>query len=267
MVKRSSPSLVLERSPLVYFVAQVRFAAILQMSDKVPAVQEALRRTAFPVFKHAVVQAFKFDAQGAFNVELRPLWHFENIDSTAGIVLSNDFASYQATKYDRFETTLPQFIDALRVIDEAVDIRVLQRCGIRYVDVVHPEGDQTFETYLGREVMGLSGKIEDVVPVNQSSVFTGTSECGGTLVVKFVTNEAPNVLPPDLMPITLDVRLPINSGDRIGTLDFDHFLERQEAFSVERAEEILDGLHDASSRAFKACVTSEALRLWGQRDA
>jgi uncharacterized protein (TIGR04255 family) len=264
-VLKRSPSLILEHAPLVYFIAQIRFAEILTIGEHVPAIQDALRHSGFPVFKQAVIKGIKLDAGGMIKLDEREIWHFENVETTAGIVLARDFVTLQTTTYDRFATTLPPFIGAVKKIHQAVEINVLQRCGLRYVDVVHPKLGESFATYLRPEIIGISSSIDGVSPRIQSSSFTGASECG-TLTVRFGTGYAPNVMPADLLPITLKLSHPFNEGDPIGTLDLDHYVERQETFSPERAEGILGELHDACSRAFLTCVTPAALQRWGQRD-
>jgi uncharacterized protein (TIGR04255 family) len=193
-------------------------------------------------------------------------WHFNNIDGTAGVVLARDAVTFRSTSYTRYEETIPIFERALQHIHDVVDISALTRCGLRYVDVVHPEEGQTFATYLRREIMGLAESEIKVQMLSQASQFTGKSPYG-TLVVKFATGESPNYLPLDLAPLALDVKLPMPSGEKIGTLDFDHFADRQEPFTVKSAVALLGELHDAIDQAFKACATVEALQLWGQRNA
>jgi len=266
VVKRSARPLVLERSPLIYFIAQVRFADILALEQHIPAIQDQLRQSGLPIFRNITMQGLRMDPSGTATLENRKLWHFENVAATSGVVLTHDSVALHTTTYDRFETTLPPFIEALSKIHAIIGINVLQRCGLRYVDVVHPEKRQTFQTYLRPEIIGLSGADFGVTPTLQSSVFSGTTECG-TLVVKFATGIFPHVMPPDLMPVSLKINGPIEAGAAVGTLDFDHYAEIQQDFTVSRAQEMLEQLHDANSRAFRACVTAKAFELWGQRDA
>jgi uncharacterized protein (TIGR04255 family) len=265
VAKRTYPPLYLEHSPLIYFIAQVRFAEILSLSQHVPAIQDQLRRIGLPLFKQAAIQSVNVEIGHAPTLETREIWFFESLDSTEGVIVTRDSVSFQTTKYRTYETTIPRFIDALSRIHELVRIDVLQRCGLRYVDVVNPQGRDSLTKYLNPEILGLSGTDFGVSPNVQSSTFSGASECG-TLVVKFSTETFPAVMPPDLVSVTLPVDMPIESGSKVGVLDFDHYLQTKEAFSIGRAVETLNALHDAIDRAFRSCVTETALSRWGKRD-
>jgi len=264
VVKRTLKPLVLDRAPLIYFLAQVRFGDILAMADHVTAIQDALRRCGYPVFRSALVQALNLD-KGFPAVEQREIWNFENVERTRGIVLTRDSVGFQTTNYERYESTMPELIGALSKIHDILDLSALLRCGLRYVNAVHPNAGEEFETYLRPEIMGLSSRIPDVTTVLQSSAFQGQSEAG-ILMVRFATSQSPQVLPPDLVPNNLPINTTIPSGEPIGTLDIDHFTQIQDLFSVAKAESVLDDLHDACSRAFAACLTPDALSLWGQRN-
>lgn len=266
VIKRSQPAWVLERSPLVFFLAQVRFAEILSMAQHVPAVQEGLRKAGFPLLQRSIVKSFTVGPGGMPTLEDRELWHFKNIEQTRAITLTRDSVSFQTTDYKTYDAIAPLFDHALEQIHKVVEINVLQRCGLRYLDVVNPAAGEDFLAYLRPEILGLYAQATfGVEPEVQSSFFRAKTECG-TLVVKFTTTEAPNILPADLMPAILDLRMQIPARTKIGTLDFDHFTAQQSPFSLERASALLGDLHDAITRALAACVTPDAFKLWGKRD-
>lgn len=264
MVIRSTAPTRLERAPLIYFIAQVRFADILALERHVPAIQDELRKSGWPMFRNSVVQGLRLDQNGVAAFDNRQIWHFENVDATSGIVLTQDSVALHTTTYDCFGTMLPPFTKALARIHAILGIDVLQRCGLRYVDVIHPGAGESFLTYLKPEIVGLSGADFGVTPQMQSSAFSGMTE-SGTLVVRFATNAFPNVMPPDLMPVGLKLNIPLGEGESVGTLDFDHYAELKESFVLGRAQATLEQLHDGISRAFVACVTPKAFELWGEQ--
>lgn len=269
-VDRTLPALVLDRSPLLYFLAQVRFTAILEMEKKISAVQERLRKMGYVHF--ATSQAFNVTVtpNAAPKVESVPLWSFTTGDRASGIVVSNEFFTYQCVDYGRYEETLPKIIEALRAVHEVAEIGYFERLGLRYLDVVIPDraNGESFATYLKNELIGISGAAIKVETLHHNTVFVGRTEMNGTLVVRFTTVNGPNVLPADLAGAPLELRrFDIEPNDRVGVLDFDHYVESGDAFSVDEAQRILGGLHDAINRAFINCVTPTALTIWGKHDA
>ncbi len=250
----------------MYFLAQVRFADILALRDRLPAVQDKLRHSGFPVFNRAIVKVVNVKIGSQMpEIEDREVWHFNNIDADHGIVLSRDFVTLHSTRYQQFELMLELFQTALEKIHSVAQIDVFQRCGLRYVNAISPAPGQDYGTYLRPGVIGISSIMTDVEPIAQNIMFAGKTNCG-TLVVRFVTGASPNIMPPDLVPLTLNLPAVIPAGTPVGTLDLDHFTERQEVFSVEQTLQQLVALHDGCWDAFNSCVTADGLRHWGKRD-
>lgn len=265
MIERSLPRTVFERAPLLYFIAQVRFGAVLQMRDHVPSIQEALRKAGYPVFGHAIQHTITIDS-GRPSVQEVDLFNFVSADNASGVILTTDFVGYHTVKYETFDVELPRIAEAIRIVDDVADLGVIERCGLRYVDVVCPEPPKDLSSYLTPSALGWQSEEFGVKPEVFTSMFQGQSE-RGTLVVKFATGRAPGVMPPDLAPPALDIpveRWP--AGAEIGTLDFDHFVQMREKFDVEKATETLGDLHDAIARAFNRAITQTARELWGEHD-
>jgi len=266
VIPRSLPPTVFERAPLLYFIAQVRFGAVLQMREHVPAIQEALRKAGYPVFQHAIQPTITVES-GLPKLESVDLFNFLSADNSSGVILTTEFVSYQTVKYQTFDTEIPKIREAVQTVNDAADLHVIERCGLRYVDVVCPEGPNDLAAYLTPSALGWQSEEFGVKPEVYSSVFQGRSELG-TLVVKFATGTAPGVMPPDLAPSSLTIpaeKWP--AGAEIMTLDFDHFVQMREEFDVDKAMETLGGLHDAIARAFDHAITPTARELWGEHRA
>ena len=268
MVKRTLPPLVLDRSPLIYFLAQVRFSPILAMSDQISHIQERLRRLGYPHFSRTDTFNLTFiAAPAAPKIEEKALWTFSTADRKEGIIVSNDFVTFQAVEYQRYEDALPKVIEALKAVNDVAQIGLFDRIGLRYLDVITPnwESGEKFNTYLQPEMIGISGKAIGVETLMHSTAYVGKTELNGTLVVRFTTNLAPNVLPADLASGNLEIpNLGVEDGTKIGILDFDHYVEFSEPFSIAVAQTKLGDLHDAIARAFNECATDEARELWGK---
>jgi uncharacterized protein (TIGR04255 family) len=269
-VRRTLPPLVLDRSPLVYFLAQVRFSPILAMIDHVNHVQERLRKIGYPHFSRVDTFNVAFTPPTPPSVEKKELWTFSAADRKTGITISNNFVSFQAVDYQRYEDSLPKIIEALKAVDDVAQIGLFERVGLRYLDVIAPNwgSGESFSTYLRPEMIGISGAAINVETLMHNTAYVGRTELGGTLVVRFTTSEAPNVLPADLAGANLEIpKLGVRDGIRIGILDFDHYVESSERFSVALAQTTLSELHDAIARAFNECATDKARELWGKHEA
>ena len=264
-IDRTLPALVLGRSPLVYFLAQVRFSPILSMGDHIAAVQDRFRGIGYPVFEQQEAQTVTITPQGPV-IEKVTLWHFKDVAQTSSVALAQNFVSFQTFKYKRYEEEFPRIREVLDAVHSLVKFDVFERCGIRYLNVIHPDSNegQTYQTFLQPEIIGLNGESFDVTNVMNSSVFVGTTTIG-TLVVKFSTSKSPAILPLDLMGSALHFETDIPQGDAIGILDFDHFIENRGPFNVQQTEQYLAQLHDAISLVFSKCTTDEALELWGKK--
>lgn len=236
------------------------------MADHVKAIQDRLRAIGFPVFSQLETQTVTVSQSGP-TIEKLSLWHFRDVADRTGIVLASNFVSFQTLEYARYEEELPRVLQVLEVVHDIVKIDVLERCGLRYLDVIHPDGTagETYQTYLLPEIVGLRGEAIGVTPLLSNSVFAGKTELG-TLVVKFSTSRSPQILPLDLAVPPLALKTHIADGEAIGILDFDHFLDIQEPFVLTNVENYLAELHDAIARAFNGCTTETARELWGKRD-
>lgn len=270
VVKRTLPPLVLDRSPLVYFLAQVRFSPILAMIDHINSIQERLRKLGYPHFFRTDTFNIVFTSPTAPTIEKKELWTFSTADRKEGIIVSNDFVSFQTVEYQRYEDALPKVIEALKTVDDVAQIGLFDRVGLRYLDAITPDwdGGEKFSTYLQPEIIGISGAAIGVETQMHSTVYVGRTELNGTLVVRFTTSQAPNVLPADLANANLEIpKLGVENGTRIGILDFDHYVESNDSFSIEVAQRTLSDLHDAIARAFYECATDKARELWEKHEA
>ncbi|MDQ2664225.1 MAG: TIGR04255 family protein [Candidatus Eremiobacteraeota bacterium] len=266
-IQRSLDPLVLDKSPLVYFLAQVRFSPILAMADHVSTIQEHVRKLGYPLYAEIEAHNVIFAPPAPPKIENNSLWTFFAADRQTGIVLANNYVAYQAVRYTTYEETLPKIIEVLQAVHGVAGISLFERVGLRYVDVVTPNWDagEKFATYLDLAVIGISGPKIGAKTLHHSTIYFGQTELG-TIVIRFTTNDAPNILPPDVAVASLELpKVSVPDGQRIGTLDFDHYLECKEPFSIARSQSLLADLHDAIARAFNECATDKARELWGKK--
>lgn len=255
---RTLPALKLERSPLVFVLAQLRFSAVLQLERFVPEIQERVRHKGFPLFAQLQSRGVRIGPKTEFFSNTR--YAFMNKDQSAAVILAPDFVVLETNKYDVFERFVGEFENVLSIIGDVAKPAVAERLGLRYVDLMR--GD-----YTKNVVPGLAGL--PLAPLGVKSVqarleFVGSAP-QGNFIIRLHQVEG-RFLPPDLDPIPLrytDLEVP--PGEVVSLLDLDSFDLEQRDFEPRALVTKMWQLHDFTDRAFRSCVTTDALKAWGAR--
>ncbi len=250
----------LAKSPLVYVVAQVRIGAVLKMADYVPDIQERMRRADYSLFRPSEVRELEF-GPGQTKETVASHWAFDRIDRTSGFSIQAGAVTFHTTAYDTHETFLSDLENGLKIVQDVVGIGAMERLGLRYVDAFQASHGHDLTDYLKEGLRGVS--LNDIGARHQGS-FTHLvmdTEVGGRLVVR--VGLTPNgALPANLMPKDLSLAKTFAPTKPLGILDYDHFIEIAEPFSVARAMERFDALHDIVKSAFLKTVSDFALEDW-----
>jgi len=91
--------------------------------------------------------------------------------------------------------------------------------------------------------------------------FVTDTDVGGRLVVRIGLN-TDGVLPPNLIPTDLVLDKTFDRQRPLGILDYDHFIEKPGAFSVEHAIARFKALHGIVADAFRGTISDFALEDW-----
>src|SRR5882762_2482103 len=258
-VKRSNPPLHLSRTPLIYVVAQVRFSAVMAMEKYVPEIQEKLRLK-YPWFQRSKIQEIMFQAQGTPSVSFSDRYEFLQRDKRTGVVLISNSVALHTNKYTNYEAFEEEFADALSAIHNSVGIGLVERIGLRYVDLVRLGPDEKWSDYIKPGLLGLDVETVGVTPLTSQSAWLGKTQVG-TLAFRYTQSESP--IPPDLMPVSLQYEGDLLRSKEVGTiLDIDHYSEATRDFELEGVIGAIGDLHDNVDRAFRSAVTPAALRKW-----
>ena len=259
VLKRSRPPLHLSRTPLIYVVTQVRFSPVMSIEKYIPDIQEKLRHK-YPWFNQSKVQEFVFQAQGPPNVTFSDRYEFLQGDKRTGVVLMSNSAALHTNKYSNYEVFQEEFAECLSVIHENVGIGFVERIGLRYVDLVKLDPNETWADYINPGLLGLDAATVGVEQWSSQFRCIGKTEAG-TLSVRYSQSKQP--LPPDLMPVTLHYEKEPLEPKEVGTiLDFDHYSEQTRDFQVEAVVSAIGELHDNLDQAFRSAVTRAALKKW-----
>lgn len=260
----------LSKQPLVLVLGQVRFSPIRQMCDYIPVIQEEFRRHGFPLERAGKVQQLVFGPGGGVpQVVEQQRWEYTTKDETSSILVTQDSVVLQSTAYEKFERFAEKLLHAARTVlvkTEHDQLGVVQRVGLRYIDVVQPREGEGFRFYLRP---GFHGVADEVFQQNthrlhvESRGKTSVGKETGTMVVRIVQNDQGFSLPPDLVGAAPKHTPRSKPSELITLIDMDHFIEGNfdpdADWVVARAYE----LHDHLVETFHDHVVTEAaIEVW-----
>ena len=262
-MKRTKSPLHLSRSPLVVVVTEARFSAVMAIEKFVPDIQEQLRHKGFPRFVKNQIQEILVQQNAAPKVNVTDRFEFQNKEQSVGIVLTSNSVAVHTSRYTSFEDFEGIFATVLIVVNRVLQLSLLERVGLRYIDVVrvNQNAGEKLTDYLKPGLLGLDPekiRAKDWIGRLEQS---GRTECG-KLVVKCLQHN--QILPPDLSPSSLSYGMTLQQGEIVTLLDFDHFADKSDEFETKYVVAAIGELHDALDLAFREAVTDEALIRWGK---
>ena len=267
-MERSRPALILRKSPLVYVVAQVRFSAVESIPKYIPAIQDEFRKQ-FPRFTKGEVRNVRISPAAPPEIFAVPRFEFQNKERTCGIVVQPESVAVHVSRYSSFDFFCSSLQYALDTVHSVVTLGLIDRIGLRYVDVVRPSEGEELGQYLHPGLLGLNDADVGVRRSIRMSVFQGETEAG-TLLFRLAQRNDGGFLPPDVEPSPLSHEQPdVQPGEIVTLLDFDHFREFTKEpldFSTDIVLRHLGRLHDNTDLAFRAAVTEHALSAWGAEE-
>jgi len=258
----------LSQQPLVLVLGQVRFSPVRKMADYIPAIQEDFRRHGFPIERAGKIQQLTITPAGVQSSE-QERWEYRTRDERWSITVLQDSVVLQTTAYERFEDFADRFERALWTVlgnTEQDQLGIVQRVGLRYIDLVRPRVGEDHRAYLRP---GLHGIADEVFTVGSHRVHvecvgrTAVGAVAGTLIVRVAQNDQGFDLPPDLVGAAPPHEIRARAGELVTLIDMDHFVEGNfdpdAAWAVARAYE----MHDHLIETFhQHVVTEHAVEAW-----
>jgi uncharacterized protein (TIGR04255 family) len=270
-VERKCRYVPLSKQPLVLVLGQVRFSPIRQMADYIPAIQEEFRRHGFPLERAGKVQQLIFGPSGGVPVQVveQQRWEYRTKDETWTVLVVEDSVVLQTTAYGKFEDFADKLLQAVQTVlakTEHDQLGVVQRVGLRYVDIVHPREGEDFRLYLRRGFHGVADQVFKAGTHRLHIESTGKTSVGGvdgTMVVRVVQNDQGFSLPPDLLGAAPKHSPRAKSGELITLVDMDHYIEGKFDPNAEWVVAKAYEMHDHLVETFHDhVVTKEAIEVW-----
>ncbi|UIF88420.1 TIGR04255 family protein [Cupriavidus sp. UYPR2.512] len=255
------------KNPPVYFtLAQVRFNALLKLSEYLPSIQDGLRRTGFPAFSthsNVVLQFSVQEGQAVPQPVPQVQYLFANVEQTHSFVLSPESLTFQSTNYGTYESFSGAFLKGLSLVHDLVNLDFTERVGLRYLDHVFPKHGDPLERYLAPQVQGLGDSLGGQALHTFVEMFNAVGDT--RLRARVLTQDGSLAFPPDLLPHGMIVQPRFSQArGKHAILDTDGFIEGRKLFSLEGVGNSLGAIHDVIGAAFRRIITPHALAVWDE---
>jgi len=242
-------------------LAQVRISPIAKMSDYIADVQERLRQNGFPRFDESTTNEILLQPGMQPQMREHPRWDFLNKERSTGIVVTQNAVVLHTNSYDTFDHFAKALRLALDVVREVATPELVERLGLRYVDLIRPSSDESWTAYLQDGFHGLRPEEIGMQQASQRHDIVGTTAIG-KLVVRCVQSMGA-FLPPDLLPSTLDYsKVQVPNDELVTLLDLDHYSEESRDFDVEQVMTTMWNLHENLDLVFRQATTEYAKKKW-----
>lgn len=257
MAKFNGP---LSNPPIVYGLCQIQFATVGSVEAGIQAIHEPLRGD-YPHRSPEDVSELQLSQHGvtAAPIQYRR-WSMIDRPKTSGFILSPTALIYHTTAYRTFEYFLGQTLRGLRGVVEHLRPAVIDRIGLRFVDLIEAEAG-TIDRYIERPLHGFEPNVEGFELQVQQQVIRGRTR-QGELVFRISRARHSAPLPADLLPVSLKLREPAKDEESI-FIDIDHFRANADADpDPEVLGKLILDLQGPMSTLFKDAVTEHAIKVW-----
>lgn len=271
------PATRLPRAPLVHVLAQVVFPAPPAWMDAIPQLQRELYALGYlRMHEHTVVEVSVDLGDGSTppvqKQRLLMRYEFADRDQRTAFVLTASSFVMHTTDYQTFDRFLAEFVRGLDVLHAATGVPVVDRIGLRYVDLIQLQASESFGFYVHPGLLGYPFRANAGLGGTKVGFATGSvAETPlGALAVRSTVVPPGQFAPPDLELGNLQPPTWVELDKPGLALDFDHFTlfgaphtAAKMDFDAGRIAAHLTGLHTNVRAAFEGIVTEDAVAYWG----
>lgn len=251
----------LARSPLVLVLVQARFPKRPFPEAELDVFRSECETLGYPLSYEGVVQTIGIGTSES-PLGNMPRWDFLDRSRRWNIVLTQEFLLLQTSEYSSFETFLPRWTSILDAARKILGIPLIDRLGLRYVDLVQPTGAERVADYVVPALAGYEPDPESGFHRERHVAATVLRTDKGHMLVR--VSPATSPFPPDMDSVHLTGLKTPTPGAVF--LDFDHASTDVIDFDPSTITEATTGLHDAHDLLFRKITTPHAMAVWGQED-
>lgn len=252
----------LARSPLVLVLVQVRFPKRLFQEAELEGFRKECDALGYPLFHEGLFQAFGIGGNGEERTK-RSRWDLLDRFKCWNIVLTQDFLLLQTTKYVGFADFLDRWRAILDAAHRELGVALIERLGLRYVDLVQPSPGERISDYVDSGFAGYEPGRGSIFTREQHVAATVLRSDKGQMLVRVLP--ALSHFPPDMDSLHLNGLREPTPGAVF--LDFDHSSTDVLDFDPALVATATTGLHDAHDQLFQTITTSHAMTVWGREDS
>lgn len=251
----------LHNAPVVYVLAQIRFSAVLKMAEYVPAIQEELRPN-YPRYENQQIATIEIGSPGASATPtIANRWVFKDKDQQFGFILEQSAMVFHTSNYVDFPDFRDRLLEGVTIVQKIVNIPLIERVGLRYIDLITPADDEAIDRYVKPELLGFSLTDLGLKTEMNQQLISGKTKTG-QLLVRFTKARHTSPLPLDLSPTALQLKRVPKSTKESAIMDTDHFAEKSIDFDVGQLTKLIGELQSPIGSVFKAAITDYAVEQW-----
>ncbi len=243
-------------APLVRVIAQVRYpiVASIEKQEFIAAFQEAIRED-YPVLRAEQGQTVVLGPQGVIDARSNAVWRFQEVNGAWTVTLAPNFLALETRRYTDRAEFLQRLRSVLQALKENVNLEVVDRLGIRYVDQVSGENLQDLHELVRPEVAGiLSTPLKEQVQHTIAENVFNLPQEEGQVTARWGRVPAQVTLDPAVIDV-LD--------EPSWLLDIDAFREETQPCDVDAITDQAESLAERIYSIFRWCVTEEFLVRYG----
>lgn len=261
----------MSNAPVYYALAQAQFNPVAAIAKYVDEVQDLLRLDGYTLFEpqqvaHLQLAASSGQAATEPQVAHTTSWLITKGDRSSGFILNAASITFHTTHYETSSEFIPELLRGLKAVHEVVGLEHVSRLGLRYLDAVLPQPDETIDQYLADGLHGIKFGAPQRYALNESVFETESTPLlsKGTLIARVHRMNSPLGYPPDLVPSGLMAmpKFEIKETRPHAVIDTDHFVEGRMSLDFEKIGEQLSDLHATTKLVFDAMVTDYARAVW-----
>jgi uncharacterized protein (TIGR04255 family) len=257
----SRPQIHLDHAPLVLVLAQARFSFRPDLDAHVPAFRQACEKLGYPLFRPGRIRTLNIGGSGPLEASDAPRWDFLDKSQCWNAVLAPEFLLLQTTRYTDFKEFLGRWKDLLEAA-KVLSIPVVERLGLRYVDLVRPAPGERLSEYLRPALAGWDPREGSNLRRTNHLAITAFDSTVGQMLVR--VQPATTQVPPDLESPHLKGLTQPAPGDAF--VDFDHSSSDPVDFEPGIVAKTTRALHDVHDDLFLEVITEKAKSVWGWRE-
>lgn len=271
------PAKRLRNAPLVHVLAQVVFPPMPRWADRLDALRAALYDVGFPRYMPVHTSEVKvgLTAQGSTpSVEHRTAMYAQFVDKDERLAFQCSESSFvlHSTGYQTFQHFVGHMERGLVALQATMPVSVVDRLGLRYVDLVQIRAGENFGQYVHAGLLGFPFK--EAPELGASKVGFTTQSIGmtplGALAIRSAVMAPGQFSSPDVDVAGLRPPAHVDPKRPSLLVDFDHFslftgptAAAPMDFAVSAVLAHFDALHSTAKAAFEAIVTPHAIAEWG----